>query len=202
MSIDVNLSCHVHRHYLTTFHLHLHYHLHLHLPTSYSYYLRPLNSSPVTSSIIATTHLSKISAAQKLQSIQHSRAKQAPSKHQSTTIMSFLTEAAARRLALTSRVIAVPVPRHFTTSIAAQKTVTEAAKDTLQSVNRKVSDKIVDGINAGETIVSKVKGEADAGKAKESAEEIRGKLKAKAEEAKGAAKGAAKEAEGEVKGSL
>lgn len=63
--------------------------------------------------------------------------------------MSFLTEAAIRRLALTSRVAAVQAPRQFSTSIVAQKTVTEAAKDTIKNVDRKVSDKLVDGINAG-----------------------------------------------------
>lgn len=141
--------------------------------------------------------------------------------------MSFLTEAATRRLALTSRVVAVPVPRHFTTSIAARKTVTETAKDTLKAVDRKVSDKLVDGISAGgkysltllliirylqkyvanwtvgtENIASKVKGEVDTGKVKGTAEEIRGQAKGQAEELKGKAKGAAKEAEGKVKGSL
>ncbi|KAI1807464.1 hypothetical protein F4811DRAFT_474276 [Daldinia bambusicola] len=115
--------------------------------------------------------------------------------------MSFL-EVTARRLATTSRVAAVPAPRHFSTSIAAQKSVTEAAKDTLKSVDRKVSDKLVDGINAGANLASKVKGEADAGKVKGTAEEIRGQVKGEAEELKGKAKGAAQEAEGKVKGSL
>ncbi|KAI1451515.1 hypothetical protein F4805DRAFT_94459 [Annulohypoxylon moriforme] len=116
--------------------------------------------------------------------------------------MSFLTEAATRRLVLSSRVAVVPVPRHFTTSIAAQKTVTESAKDTLKSVDRKVADKLVDGINAGENIASKVKGEVETGKVKGTAEDIRGQVKGQTEELKGKAKGAAKEAEGKVKGSL
>jgi len=63
--------------------------------------------------------------------------------------MSFLTEAVARRVPLASRVVLVPVPRQFSTSIAARKSVTEAAKETLKTVDRKVSDKLVDGINAG-----------------------------------------------------
>ncbi|KAI2635764.1 hypothetical protein GGS26DRAFT_511917 [Hypomontagnella submonticulosa] len=116
--------------------------------------------------------------------------------------MSFLTEAAARRLALTSRVAVIPAPRHFSTSIAARKSVTETAKDTLKTVDRKVSDKLVDGINAGANLASKVKGEADSGKVKGTAEEIRGRVKGEAEELKGKAKGAAEEAEGKVKGNL
>lgn len=63
--------------------------------------------------------------------------------------MSTITQVAARRLALTSRVTVAAAPRYFSTTIAAQKTVTEAAKDTLKEVDRKVSDKLVDGINAG-----------------------------------------------------
>ncbi|KAI1762283.1 hypothetical protein GGR53DRAFT_468476 [Hypoxylon sp. FL1150] len=118
--------------------------------------------------------------------------------------MSFLTEIATRRLALTTRAVAIPAPRHFSTSIAARKSVTEAAKDTIKEVDRKVSDKLVDGINKTSSAASKIKGdtEVDAGKVKGSAEEIRGKVKGEAEELKGKAKGAANEAEGKVKGSL
>ncbi|KAI1468340.1 uncharacterized protein F4812DRAFT_426337 [Daldinia caldariorum] len=113
--------------------------------------------------------------------------------------MSFL-EVTARRLATTSRVAVVPAPRHFSTSIAAQKSVTEAAKDTLKTVDRKVSDKLVDGINVGAKLASKVKGDADTGKVKGTAEEIRSQVKGAAEEAEGKAKGAAQEAEGKAKG--
>lgn len=63
--------------------------------------------------------------------------------------MSFLSEAAIRRVALVSRVASVQAPRQFSTSIAARKTMTESAKDTLKSVDRKVSDKLVDTINVG-----------------------------------------------------
>jgi hypothetical protein len=62
--------------------------------------------------------------------------------------MSFLTETAIRRLALASRVVSVQTPRQFSTSIATRKTVVDSAKDTLKAVDRKVSDKLVDGINA------------------------------------------------------
>lgn len=66
--------------------------------------------------------------------------------------MSFLIEATGRRLATIPRVIpraAVAAPRTFTTSFAAQKSATETVKDGLKTVDRKVSDKLVDGINAG-----------------------------------------------------
>ncbi|KAI1207564.1 uncharacterized protein F4807DRAFT_433770 [Annulohypoxylon truncatum] len=116
--------------------------------------------------------------------------------------MSPLIEAATRRLALSSRAIAVPAPRHFTTSTVAQKTVTEAAKDTLKSVDRKVSDKLVDGISAGEKIASKVKGEADTGKVKGTAEEIRGQAKGQAKELEGKVKGTAEEIRGSAKSHL
>lgn len=80
-----------------------------------------------------------------------------PSRHQSQrpviVIMSFLTEAAARRLASVPRAVATSgftttVPRaSFTTSIQLQKTATETVKDGLKTVDRAVSDKLVDGIN-------------------------------------------------------
>ncbi|KAI0845053.1 hypothetical protein F5Y00DRAFT_184221 [Daldinia vernicosa] len=108
--------------------------------------------------------------------------------------MSFL-EVTARRLATTSRIAVVPATRHFSTSIAAQKSVTEAAKDTLKTVDRKVSDKLVDGINVGANLASKVKGEADTGKVKGTAEEIRRQSKGAAEELKDKAKDTAKEAQ-------
>jgi hypothetical protein len=63
--------------------------------------------------------------------------------------MSFLTEVAVRRVPLASRAVLVQAPRQFSTSIAARKSVTETAKETLKSVDRKVSDKLVDTINAG-----------------------------------------------------
>ncbi|KAI0544161.1 hypothetical protein F4679DRAFT_589779 [Xylaria curta] len=117
--------------------------------------------------------------------------------------MSFLSEAAVRRVALASRVASVQAPRQFSTSIAARKTMTEAAKDTLKTVDRKVSDKLVDGINAGSKAAETVTGKATEAnyKAAGTAEEIRGKMKAETEELAGKAKGAAKEAEGKIKSS-
>ncbi|KAI1129753.1 hypothetical protein F5Y10DRAFT_145062 [Nemania abortiva] len=118
--------------------------------------------------------------------------------------MSFLSEAAIRRMALVPRVASVQAPRQFSTTIAARKTMTESAKDTLKSVDRKVSDKLVDGINVGAKAAETVTGKATQAnyKAAGTAEEIRGKMKAESEELKGKAKGAAKEAEGTIKGNL
>lgn len=69
--------------------------------------------------------------------------------------MSFLIETTFRRLATAplpaTRVAAVSASRTFTTSFAAQKSATETVKDGLKSVDRVVSDKLVDGINAGGT---------------------------------------------------
>ncbi|TGJ85515.1 hypothetical protein E0Z10_g3242 [Xylaria hypoxylon] len=116
--------------------------------------------------------------------------------------MSFLTETIARRVALTSRVAWVQAPRQFGTSMAACKTMTESAKDTIKTVDRKVSDKLVDGINMGSKVAESVTGKAHEAnpKAAGTAEEIRGKVKGHSEELAGKAKGAAKEAEGSVKG--
>ncbi|KAI5920548.1 hypothetical protein F4810DRAFT_411086 [Camillea tinctor] len=118
--------------------------------------------------------------------------------------MSFLSEATARRLSLasTSRIAMLQAPRQFSTSIAMQKTVTEAAKDTVKNIDQKISDKLVDGINASSTIAQKVTGKTSeaSSKASGSAEEIRSKMKAEAEELKGKAKGTAEEAKGKAKG--
>ncbi|KAI0148632.1 hypothetical protein GGR57DRAFT_475002 [Xylariaceae sp. FL1272] len=118
--------------------------------------------------------------------------------------MSFLTESAIRRLALGARASTIQAPRQFSTSFAARKTVTESAKDTLKSVDRKVSDKLVDGINASSKAAEKVSGKTTEAsyKASGTAEEIRGKAKGEAEELKGKAKGAATEAEGKIKSSV
>ncbi|KAK7757362.1 hypothetical protein SLS62_000374 [Diatrype stigma] len=118
--------------------------------------------------------------------------------------MAFITKVAGRRMALAARASVVQAPRQFSTSLAAQKSATETVKDSLKTVDRKVSDKLVDGINVGAAAAEKVKGATTgaAESAKGSAEELRGEAKGKASELKGEAKGAAKEAEGKVKGSL
>ncbi len=64
--------------------------------------------------------------------------------------MSFLTEAATRRLATLQvpRTLATSAPRAaFSSSVTLQRTPVEAAKDTLKTVDRAVSDKLVDGID-------------------------------------------------------
>lgn len=58
--------------------------------------------------------------------------------------MSFLTRTAIR----SSRSVTF-APRAFSTSLANRKTATEAVKDTVKTVDRKVSDKLVDGIELG-----------------------------------------------------
>ncbi|KAJ3537379.1 hypothetical protein NM208_g6342 [Fusarium decemcellulare] len=117
--------------------------------------------------------------------------------------MSFLTENIIRRVALAPRVIAIQTPRTFTTSFALQKTATETVKDAAKKVDRAVSDKIVDGIEVGETVAGKVKEGAEevtGGSATGKAAELRGEAKGKASELKGEAKGAAEQAKGKVKG--
>ena len=62
------------------------------------------------------------------------------------TQMSFLTT----RAAFTARrALVAAAPRAFSTTIVAKKTATEAVKDTLKTVDRVVSDRIVDGIELG-----------------------------------------------------
>jgi hypothetical protein len=66
--------------------------------------------------------------------------------------MSFLTEAAVRRVASLQahRAIITTVPRAtIATGIQLQKSATDQVKSGLKSVDRAVSDKLVDGINIG-----------------------------------------------------
>ncbi|KAF7546386.1 hypothetical protein G7Z17_g8461 [Cylindrodendrum hubeiense] len=117
--------------------------------------------------------------------------------------MSFLTENIVRQAARIPRVIAIQSPRAFSTSLIFNRTATEAVKDGVKSVDRAVSDKIVDGINASATVGSKLKdgvAEVTQGKTSGKAAELRGEAKGKASELKGEAKGAAEQAKGKVKG--
>lgn len=66
--------------------------------------------------------------------------------------MSFLSEMTVRRLATISRTARFTTARipcaSFTTTVQLRKTpVVDTAKDTLKTVDRAVSDKLVDGIN-------------------------------------------------------
>lgn len=66
--------------------------------------------------------------------------------------MSFLPEAAARRIATLQvpRTLATSAPRAaFSSSVTMQKTIVDSTKETLKTVDRAVSDKLVDGINIG-----------------------------------------------------
>ncbi|KAI1822546.1 hypothetical protein F4861DRAFT_513935 [Xylaria intraflava] len=115
--------------------------------------------------------------------------------------MSFLTEKALRRMATISRVASVPAPRRFSAGIVGRKSVAQSAKDTLKSVDRKVSDKLVDGINVGTKAAETISGKTTRANYKSAgnAEEIRQKMKAEADELARKAKGAAKGAEETIK---
>lgn len=120
--------------------------------------------------------------------------------------MSFLIETISRRMAVApiSRVAVASASRTrtFTTSIAARKSATETVKDGLKTVDRAVSDKIVDGIDAGENAATKAKQTAGdvLGQASSEASKLEGEAAGKASELKGQAKGAAHEAAGKAQG--
>ncbi|KAL2135289.1 hypothetical protein VTI74DRAFT_9057 [Chaetomium olivicolor] len=91
----------------------------------------------------------------------------------------------------------------LTTTVPRQKSALDSAKETLKSVDRKVSDKLVDGINIGTAYASKIKeatAEVKEGKVTGKAAELRDEMAGKASEVAGEAKGAASEAAGETKG--
>ncbi|KAM0277277.1 hypothetical protein ACHAQH_005936 [Verticillium albo-atrum] len=115
--------------------------------------------------------------------------------------MSFLIETITRRTAALpiTRAATIAAPRTFTTTPFASKSATETVKDGLKTVDRAVSDKLVDGINAGSNAAQKVKATTDDVTSK-SAAELRGEAVGKAEELKGQAKGAAHEAAGKAQG--
>jgi hypothetical protein len=60
--------------------------------------------------------------------------------------MSFLTRTQPM---LRTRGFAAIAPRAFSTSFVVRKSATEAVKDTVKTVDRAVSNKIVDGIEVG-----------------------------------------------------
>ncbi|KAK3187515.1 hypothetical protein K4F52_003571 [Lecanicillium sp. MT-2017a] len=118
--------------------------------------------------------------------------------------MSFLIEATTRRVAtaLPRASIAAHAPRAFSTSIVHQKSATETVKDGLKSVDRAVSDKLVDGLDVAESAKNKAQAAAEAVKhssAKGKAEELKGQAKGAAAEAEGKAKGAAEELKKKMK---
>ncbi|OAA44651.1 hypothetical protein BBO_04134 [Beauveria brongniartii RCEF 3172] len=102
--------------------------------------------------------------------------------------------------ALRSATRAIPrvsATRAFSSTVVYQKTATETVKDSVKTVDKAVSGKIVDGINAAESASQKVKKASENVVGNKSAagaaEKLKGKAKGAAEEAKGKAKGAAED---------
>ncbi|KAK8088169.1 hypothetical protein PG997_003130 [Apiospora hydei] len=114
--------------------------------------------------------------------------------------MSFLTQTATRRVTMASRSVMTQAPRSFSMATRLQKNPVEATKDTLKQVDRKVSDKLVDGINAASKTAEKVQDSDIAGKVKGTAEQVKGQATGKAEEMKGKTAGKTEELKGEAKG--
>ncbi|SPQ24472.1 6874b1f8-1e6f-4b78-8e44-b32f7ed6bc2d [Thermothielavioides terrestris] len=111
--------------------------------------------------------------------------------------------AIASRTAMLSRRLAPSTLSRaaFTTSARHPKSAVDAATETLKSVDRKVSDKIVDGINIGTAYANKMKEATHEGKASEmkgKAHEAAGEAKGKASEMKGKASEVASEAKGKA----
>ncbi|KAI6715344.1 hypothetical protein JHW43_002086 [Diplocarpon mali] len=112
--------------------------------------------------------------------------------------MSFLTRTTILGASRSARF----APRAFSTSLVARKSTTETVKDGVKTVDRKVSDVLVDGIKAGENAAQKAKDVAgmSSGEAKGAASEVAGEVKGKATELAGEAKGKANEVAGQAKG--
>ncbi|KAK4040790.1 hypothetical protein C8A01DRAFT_15350 [Parachaetomium inaequale] len=109
------------------------------------------------------------------------------------------TAAVTRRLATSSTLSRAA----FTTTARPQKSAVDSAKETLKAADRKVADKLVDGINIGTAYASKIKeatSEVSAGKVTGKAAELRGQAEGKASEVAGEAKGKASELAGEARG--
>ncbi|KAM3544213.1 hypothetical protein BM221_003049 [Beauveria bassiana] len=91
----------------------------------------------------------------------------------------------------------VSATRAFSSTVVYQKTATETVKDGIKTVDKAVSGKIVDGIDAAESARQKVNQASENVVGNKSAagaaEELKGKAKGAAEEAKGKAKGAAED---------
>ncbi|KAK3897776.1 hypothetical protein C8A05DRAFT_19522 [Staphylotrichum tortipilum] len=111
----------------------------------------------------------------------------------------------ARRRLATTPLLPTLTRAAFTTSSPHAQSAINAATDALHSVDRKVSDKLVDGINISTTYTAKLKevasdvasgkvtGQAAALRANE---ELKGKARGVKEDAKGKASEVGKEAEG------
>merc|ERR1711964_741632 len=93
-------------------------------------------------------------------------------------------------------------PRAFSTTFVARKSATESVKDGVKTVDRKVSDVLVEGIEVGQTAAQKAKEVAgmSSSEMEGKANEVAGEAKGKANEVAGEAKGKANEFAGEAKG--
>jgi len=112
--------------------------------------------------------------------------------------MSFLLRTLPRQSA---RLSILPIaPRAFSTTIIQRKSATETVKDTVKTVDRAVSDKLVDGIEIGQTAAQKAKSASGmtADEAKGKAAELSGEAKGKAAELSGEAKGKKEELKGKL----
>ncbi|KAL2210923.1 hypothetical protein CC79DRAFT_545743 [Sarocladium strictum] len=116
--------------------------------------------------------------------------------------MSFLTEKMLRPMVRTipRASIAFNAPRAaaFSVSMAARKTPVEAVKDAAKTVDRKVSDGLVTGIDAAVDAKDKAKATINNSDAAAKAEQLKDEAAAKAQELKGEAKGKAAELKGEA----
>ncbi|KAL8747495.1 MAG: hypothetical protein Q9190_000624 [Brigantiaea leucoxantha] len=103
----------------------------------------------------------------------------------------------------------------FSTSLTYRKSTVESATETIKNADRKVADKLGEGIEKGGAAAAKVKdamglgakkaeGSASemAGETKGKTSEMAGKASGKASEMTGQAKGKASEVAGEVKGKM
>ncbi|MCJ1485265.1 hypothetical protein MMC06_005439 [Schaereria dolodes] len=94
----------------------------------------------------------------------------------------------------------------FSISVRSQKSAVDTAKDTVKSVDRKISDAAVKGIEKGEQASATVKETVGVNASKASAKadgstsEMAGEAKGKASELAGKAQGKTNELSGEVKG--
>jgi len=84
--------------------------------------------------------------------------------------------------------------------LAMKKSPVETAKDAAKTVDRKISDTLVDGIEIGQTAAEKAKAATGMASDKASGKtaEVAGEAKGKAAELKGEAKGKAEEVKGKM----
>jgi len=114
--------------------------------------------------------------------------------------MSFIPRASLRAVAAARVGV---VPRAFSTTVVVRKGPIETVKEGVKTVDRAVADKLVDGIELGQTAAQKAKqatGISSKEDLKAKAAEVAGQAKGKTSELTGEAKGKASELAGEAKG--